>query len=162
MKVYYQTDNTLLWQDGDELRLQYEASVYLIDASPQEPCTYLWRDGSLHSVIHSAFSLQEILELAQNGGTITAITGCSYDLKRLCRLLAYAAEHPGNYPLDVPEGKLAVLDMKQQNAYSPETAVTLQSLGVRKLSREFSHSRKLSERVVQTSDGRVYLQIKKP
>ena len=58
------------------------------------------------------------------------------------------------------EGAMAVARMKELDITSPEKAVEVQSLGLRKISERFSHSRKLDERVMYTAQGKVYLKIR--
>lgn len=160
--ILHQTGGFTLSEKGENLFLYSGTRVYSITSTPFEPCTFLKLDEHILSTIHNAFDCREILSLAQEGGTLHAVTGCEYDLPRLCRMLAYAAANPGDYSIEYVEGKLAIEDMKQRGAISPETAVSLASLGIRHISRAFSHSRRLQERVMTTDDNRVYLQIKKP
>ena len=79
---------------------------------------------------------------------------------RLCRLLAFAAAHCPDCDLGYAEGRIAVERMKALGAFSPETAVSCAELGVRQISDAFSHSRKLTERVMKTEDHRVYVKRK--
>ena len=160
IKILYDEDDTVLVKNGNDLYFIAGDDMYMIGSNGYEPCTYLIRDGKVCIFIHNAFTEREILMAAEQGSTLTSITGNKYDIGRVCRLLAYAAANLSDASIDYVEGKLAIEKMKELGAFSPETAVSCSSLGIRMISSCFSHSKRLNERVMTTDDGKVYLKIK--
>jgi len=159
--LLYSEGNLLLAEADGDLYLWDGNLAYKIGSHPYEPCTYLMRNDIIFTVIHNAFGVGEIRCLAKNGGTTTSISGNNYDIGRLCRLLAFAAENCPDTDISYVESKMAIEKMKALGAFSPETAVHCSDLGVRMISDRLSRSRKLTERVMYTEDGRVYVRIKK-
>ena len=161
MTVFYEEDRIGLAGVGGELYLWEGTFAYKIGSHPYEPCTYLLRDEEICTTIHNAFDQREIYNLAKRGGSLRSVTGNAYDLPRLCRLLAFAAQHFTEVDIGYAEGKIAIEKLKALGAVSPETAVPVEAVGVRKISDAFSHSKKLSERVMYREDGNVWLRIKR-
>ena len=153
-------DIALLLLDG-KLCLRDGADLYEVSSQPYEPCTYLLRNGNIDSVIHNAFDESSIRRVAEVKGIIRAVTGAEYDADRLCRFLAFAAKHCPNHDVSYVEGKMAIEKLKKLGSTSPETAVDMSELGVRSISEAFSHSKKLTERVMRIPSGKVYVQIKR-
>ncbi|MBP5200177.1 MAG: hypothetical protein J6Z82_05965 [Schwartzia sp.] len=161
MTVFYDEDGIRLADVDGELYLSEGTRAYKIGSHPYEPCIYLLRDGEICATIHNAFDQREIYNLAKRGGSLRSVTGNAYDLPRLCRLLAFAAAHFTDVTIDYAEGRIAIEKLKELGALSPETAVPAETLGLRKISGAFSHSKKLNERVMYREDGKVWLRIKK-
>lgn len=146
-----EADGTLVLCDGD--------IVYTITSSPQEPCTYLHRDGQQIAVIHNAFNVSEIYGLAETGKNLHTISGNNYDLGELCQMLAYACEKVTDCSIDYLEGIAAMEKMKKIGATSPETAVPVSKLGIRQFSACFTHSKKWRKVLCQTPNGKYYLKL---
>ena len=161
MTVFYEEDRIGLAGVGDELYLWDGMLAYKINSHPYEPCTYLLCDGAICTTIHNAFDQREIYGLAKRGCILRSITGNEYDLPRLCSFLAFAAQHFTEVDIGYVEGKIAIEKLKALGAFSPETAVPVEAVGVRKISDAFSHSKKLKERVMYREDGNVWLRIKR-
>ncbi len=159
--VLHSTGDIALMVVNGELCLHDGAGLYQVCSHPYEPCTYLIRNGNIETTIHDAFEESSIRRVAEKKGTIRAITGTEYDADKICRLLAFAAKNCPNHDISYVEGKLAIEKMKGLGATSPETAVDMSELGVRTISDAFSHSKKLTERVMRTESGKVYLRIKR-
>ena len=157
--LYREGDLALTEEDG-ELFLHAGESAYRLASHPYEPCTYLYQGETLRAAVHNAFALDELRALAERGGTVCAVTGSAYDVGRVCRLLAYAAENCPDRDIGYVEGAIALEALKALGALSPETAVRPEAVGVRRIGDAFSHSRKRRERVMETEDGRVYVRIK--
>ena len=153
-------DTELLVVDG-KLCLRDGTELYQVCSHPYEPCTYLLRSGNIDTTIHNAFEETSIRRIAENKGTLRAVTGAIYDADRICRLLAFAAKNCPNHDISYVEGKMAIEKLKELGATSPETAVNMSEFGVRTISDAFSHSKKLTERVMRTQSGKVYVQIKR-
>lgn len=90
------------------------------------------------------------------------VTGKIYGPQDFCRMLEFAVTVLGfDTDISYVEGAAAVRRMIEIGATGPEKAVHLRELGLRVISDCFSHSKKLSHRVMYTGDGRVYVRIKK-
>lgn len=159
-RTLYREGDLALTETAGELILHAAGSAYRLASQPYEPCTYLFEGETLRSAVHNAFTLDVLRALAERGGTIRSVTGNAYDIGRVCRLLAFAAEHCPDHDFSYAEGAVALEALKALGALSPETAVKPEAVGVRKISDAFSHSRRRRERVMETEDGRVYLRIK--
>ena len=157
--VLYREEGLALTEEDGELFLHVGAEVYRLSCHHYEPCTYVYRGGELLSAVHNAFTTEEIRSLAR-GGMACSIPGNEYDIARLCRLLAFAAEHCPDCDIGYAEGAAALEALKAMGALSPETAVSPSAVGVRKISDAFSHSKRRKERVMVTEEGKVYVRIK--
>ncbi len=155
----YREEGLALTEEEGTLSLRVGEESYRLSSHPYEPCTCLYRGDSPSAVVHNAFTVGEIRALAE-GGTIMAVTGSEYDVGRLCRLLAFAAEHCPDCDIGYAEGAVALEGLKALGALSPETAVSPSDVGVRKISDAFSHSKRRKERVLYTPEGKVYVRIK--
>ena len=155
----YREEGLALTEEEGALSLRVGEETYRLASHPYEPCAYLYRGDSLSAVVHNAFTVEEIRALAK-GGTLAAVTGSEYDVGRLCRLLAFAAENCPDCDVSYAEGALALEKLKALGALSPETAVWPEAVGVRKISDAFSHSKRRKERVMVTEEGKLYVRIK--
>ena len=160
-RTLYREGELALTVDNGELFLHAGGSAYRLASHPYEPCTYLYQGEALRAAVHNAFTLEELRALSETGGALRAVTGSEYDLGRVCRLLAYAAEHCPDHDLGYVEGAVALEGLKALGALSPETAVSPEAVGVRRISDAFSHSKKRKERVMVTEEGTVYVRIEK-
>jgi len=159
---------TPLYREGEILLADVDGDLYLWDGScayrigshPYEPCTYLLRGGGISAAIHNAFEADTIRFAAESGETVRSITGNDYGIGRICRLLVFAAKDCPDSDIGYVEGRIAIEKMKELGATSPETAVRVSELGVRGISDRFSRSKKRTERVLYTEDGRAYVRIK--
>ena len=131
--------------------------TYYLSCHPYEPCTYIRDGGTLVSVIHKAFDPDSVMKAFAKGNTVDSITGKVYDAKEFCEMLAFAVNKHYDTDIGYVEGAMAVEKLKALGATSPETAVDVKYLGVRTISDRFSHSRKLTARVMYTGDGKAYL-----
>ena len=158
-RTLYGEEGLALTEKDGELFLRIGEKSCLLACHPYEPCTRLYRGENLCAAVHNAFTAEEIRALAE-GGTIMAVTGSEYDVGRLCRLLAFAAENCPDCDIGYAEGAVALEALKALGALSPETAVSPSKVGVRKISDAFSHSKRRKERVLYTPEGKVYVRIK--
>ncbi len=74
------------------------------------------------------------------------------------RLLAFAVRLRPNVDISYLEGRMAVESLKEAGACGPEKAVHTGDIGYRTIPASMSRSKRLSERVVYTEDGRAYLE----
>ena len=161
VRLLYREGELALAEAEGELCFLDGALAYQVTSHPCEPCTHLRRQGETKAVIRSAFERDRMLDVARNGGALRAVTGSEYDAGRLCRLLSCAVRSCPDCDMGYAEGRLAVEQMKAMGALSPETAAAPEALGVRGVDSAFSHSRRLTERVMRTEDGRLYVRINK-
>ena len=159
-KTLYREGDLALTEAEGELFLRTGTEVYRLESHPYETCTFLYRGDHLLAAVRNAFTLEEIRALAEQGGAVRTVTGNEYDVGRVCRLLAFAAERCPDCDVGYAEGALALEELKALGALSPETAVSPSAVGVRKISDAFSHSKKRKERVMVTKEGKVYVRIK--
>lgn len=160
LKTLYAEGELELLKAEDGLFFRYGSQTFRLASHPYEPCTYLLSGEKTAAVIHNAFTVEEIRRIAEEGGAISSVTGNKYDAGRLCRLLAFAASACPDADIGYLEGRIAINEMKAMGALSPETAVPLRVLGLKSISDRFSRSKRLTERVMYTEDGRVYVCIK--
>ena len=158
--VVYQDDHYVLGQKDGKPFFVTNGKIYLLSCHPYEPCIYIKNDGVLVTVIHNAFDPSDVLKKFAKGNTVNSISGKEYEAKEFCEMLDFAATKHFDTDISYVEGAMAVEKMKAMGATDPETAVDIKDLGVRLISNRFSHSRKLTERVMYRPDGKVYLQIK--
>ncbi len=158
-KTLYHEAGLALTEEEGSLFLRAGTETYRLTCWPYEPCTCLYRGESLFAVIHNAFTAEEIRSLAK-GGTARSSTGNDYDIGRVCRLLAFAAQNCPDCDISYAEGAMALEGLKALGALCPETAVSPAAVGVRQISDAFSHSKKRKERVMYTEEGKAYVRIK--
>lgn len=157
--VIYRDERFLLSVRDGALYLTADGCEYELSCHPYEPCTYV-KSAAGTVAVHNAFEVSSAMEIFARGETIHAVTGKDYDAKAFCELLAHAATLGADTDVGYVEGALAVEKLIALGATAPETAVRLQSVGVRRISDAFSHSKKLQKRVLYTDDGRAYVQVK--
>lgn len=146
---------------AEELVFVCKDEAYTLGCIPNEPCTLLIKGDNVFAIVHNAFAAEEIRAAAEIGESVSAVTGSLYDAKRICETLAFAAENRFDGDLGYIEGKLAVERLKSLGAFDEASAVSPAELGVRTIGSEFSHSKKLDERVMYTAEGKAYVRIKK-
>ena len=159
--VAYRDDHYVLGQKSGKPILSVDGKIYLLSCHPYEPCTYIKDNGVLVAVIHNAFDPIVVLKAFAKGNTVDSISGKVYEPKEFCEMLAFVANNLYDTDISYVEGAMAVEKLKTMGATSPETAVDVKDLGVRAISDRFSHSKKLTERVMYTEDGKVYVRINK-
>ena len=159
-EILYRGGGQLLTGSEDALFLRDGERVYELTSHPYEPCLYLRERGSLAAVLHNGFGTEDVCRAARQGETLRSVTGNEFGVGRLCRLLAFAASRGLEADVGYAEGKLALEDLKARGAFSPETAVKPEELGLRRIDERLTRSKKLTERVMHTEDGRVYVRSK--
>ena len=157
----YRDDHYALGQKNGKPFFAADGKIYLLSCHPYEPCLYIKSGEVLVAVIHNAFDPFEVLKAFAKGNTVDSISGKKYEAKEFCEMLDFAANKLYDTDISYVEGAMAVKKLKEMGATDPETAVDVKNLGVRAISARFSHSRKLTERVMYRPDGKVYLRIKK-
>ena len=158
--IVYMDDRYALIQERGKAFFISEGRLYRLSCHPYEPCTYINIGNGIFISIHNAFDPLSVVEIFARGKTVTSLSGKVYDGRQFCEMLDFMIKHFSDTDISYLEGAIAVNKMKQMGAVSAESAVEVEKLGVRKISDNFSHSRKLDERVMYTSDGKVYLRIK--
>ena len=158
--IVYRDERYALVQEKERAYFVLEGRCYRLSCHPYEPLTYIDAGDGTMFIIHNAFDPFSVLETFAAGKNVTSITGKIYDRKRFCEMLDFMIGNFRDTDIGYLEGAMAVARMKELDITSPEKAVEVQSLGLRKISERFSHSRKLDERVMYTAQGKVYLKIR--
>ncbi len=156
----YRDERFALGRDEKGVFFRSGGASYELTCHPYEPCLYIKRNGVTFACIHNSFDPGDVLKAFGRGQTVTSVTGTVYDARAFCELLDFAAFNLEDADIGYAEGALAVERLKQMGAVSPQTAVSAAQLGLRSISERFSRSKKRSERVMYTDDGRVYVRIK--
>ena len=159
-KMYFDEGGYIIADIDQELYFHDGYRFYKLSSSPYEPCLYLDNKGTNWTTIHYSFSVDMIRRMARDKVTYESVTGSVYDVKRVCRFMAYAANNCADTEIGLVEGMIAIEDLKGLGAYSPETAIFIESVGLRTISESVMHSKKNKERIVETKDGRFFVKIK--
>ncbi len=159
--VVYRDERYVLGLGSGQPYLIAEGKRYSLSCHPYEPCTYVEDESGVILTIHNAFDPQHVLEAFSQERTVASITGKKYGPREFCVMLAFAAERFSDTDISYVEGSMAIDALEKKGAVSPETAVDVETLGVRRISDSFSHSKKLTRRVMYTEDGRVWLRIRR-
>ncbi len=158
--IVYMDDRFALFQERERVCFVSEGKCYRLTCHPYEPCIYIHLNKDVYVSIHNAFDPYKVVESFALGKRVTSISGKIYDGRRFCEMLDHTIRHYSDVDISYIEGALAVNRMKELGAIDKENAIEISKLGVRKISENFSHSRKLNERVMYTEDGKVYLRIR--
>ena len=159
--VVYRDDRYVLGQNDGKPFFMANGKIYSLSCHPYEPCLYIKTDRVLVAVIHNAFDPFDVLKAFAKGTAVDSISGKVYEAKEFCEMLAFVINKLYDTDISYVEGAMAVEKLKAMGATDSETAVDVKDLGIRTISDRFSHSRKLTERVMYRPDGKVYLLIKK-
>lgn len=159
--IVYQDEQYTLSQNGSAPLFTTGGRTYSLSCNPHEPCMYIESPDSAAIYIHNAFDPDYALNSFANGKTVTSITGKVYTALDFCEALEYAVQNCLGTDIGYIEGALSVRRLIELGAQTPETAVSLKYIGVKSISDRFSHSKKLTERVMYTDEGKAYVRIKK-
>lgn len=157
--IYDKNNISLVCADG-ALYLFDGDIRYGLGSNPYEPCTYIKRGDKLCTVVHNAYTTDQIYSLAISGGTAENITGSRYGIDMICSILCFAAREFSDCDIGMLESSYVVEKMKQLNAFSPNTAVDIRKFGIKNISSCF-FSKKARDRVYITEAGKFYICIKK-
>ncbi|MBR3251764.1 MAG: hypothetical protein IKF80_08630 [Erysipelotrichaceae bacterium] len=158
--IVYMDESYAFVQERQTVYFVSRGRCYKLSCHPYEPCTYIDTGKDTAICIHNAFDPFSVIETFVAGKNISSISGKIYDRKQFCEMLDFMIDNYSDTDISYLEGAMAIRKMKQLDITSPEKAIEVQSLGLRKISENFSHSRKLNERVMYTADGKVYLKIR--
>lgn len=134
--------------------------TFTLSCQPFEPCMYIQSEGELLNIIHNSFDPEWVVNCFAEGDTFTSITGREYTPRDFCELIDFASTSCYDTDISYVEGAIAVRKLKELGAVCPEKAVDIGTLGFRTISDRFSRSKKLTERVMYTDDGRVFVKIR--
>ena len=73
-----------------EMNFIYRGTVYAVSDYPYEPCLYLKNDGRLLSVIHNSFTVDNLIRIFSEGGSVHDVDreSTAYDEAAFSRVLA--------------------------------------------------------------------------
>ena len=156
VKTIYQDGDLVLGQREETYILSIGNQIFELSDHPYEPCLYLKDAQGIIVTVHNAFTVDELCKAAQNSGSIRMITGNTYDMQGICRLLRKAVTLPqGSADIGYVEGCCFMDDLARLGAVSEETAVDLSSAGMANpnMMNPFLHAKK----VCRTSEGKFFL-----
>lgn len=128
----------------------YRLTDYIFD-----PGITVESQGGKCITLRNSFSLKELINASQTGGTVRLITGNEYDARGLYMLIVRAAGLPvESVDINYVEGLCFIDYLSEKGAVSEETAVSPAEAGISnpKIMNAFIHSKK----VRITDDGRFY------
>ena len=72
-----------------EMNFIYRGTVYAVSDYPYEPCLYLKKDGRLLSVIHNSFTVDNLIRVFSEGGSVHDVDreSTAYDEAAFSRVL---------------------------------------------------------------------------
>jgi len=158
--IVYLDERYALIQERQRVCFINQGKYYRLSYHPYEPCIYIDMGNSTPLVLHNSFDPYQVAESFALGKTVTSISGRIFNGLTFCQMLEVMIENYTDTDLGYIEGAIAVRKLKESGAIGEEKAIELKSLGIEKIDDRFSHSRSLSERVMYTEDGRVYLRIR--
>ena len=156
LEAIYQEGDLLLGEAEGKMYLYRGRDAYWLSDYPFEPCLYVKAFDGAMTVIHHAFTVEDLRRAARTDGAITMITGDEYDVRGICRLLLKAIDLPlAKVDIHYVEEHCFADYLKAHGAISSETAVDLASAGMKNpnVMNTFLHSKKVGRR----ADGAFYL-----
>lgn len=89
--VVYRDGRYILGWENETPCLIADGRKYVLTCHGYEPCLYITDGQGRMTAVHNAFNPLDVLDVFQDAGTITSITGFEYDAKDFCRMVEYAA-----------------------------------------------------------------------
>ena len=160
IEILYAGDGYSLFLRDSWLIFRDKEDEYDVTSHGYEPCLYLRRFDELEPVtVHNSLETDDLLRMHRDGCGFKMITGNSYGLPEVCRLLHIAVANGGK-SLDIGylEGLRVMEKLERDGAFSVESAADITGYGLQnvRIMHPFEHSRK----VRKTADGKFYLTAK--
>ena len=155
-KIIYQDEEFLLQENDNTLYFIYEDKTCCLSSHPYEPCLYIHKPDETIITVHDSFETGTIYNAAINSKEISTISGHSYDLNGICRLLKFACEtDEDSFDITYLEGRMFIDILQRNIAFSSETAIDLEPYGLKNhnIMNRFTHSK----RIGRNTDGAYYL-----
>ena len=145
-KIFYRDGNVAFGETDGKYYLTVGEKSYWLSDYPFVPDLYIKGPEGLMTMIHNSFTVAQLRSVATEGGTMTMVTGDTYDTKGIIRLLLKAIEI-GMDSVDIGylEARIFVDYMEEKGAVSPETAVDPEDVGIfnPNVMNSFLHSKKV-------------------
>ena len=158
-EIYYSDGEISFGSKDGKTFLVRDKMFYLLTDYPWEPCLYVKSWDRKLKTLHHAFTVERLIELAKNGGTMELIRDTEFDVPQILGTILRAMELPlDDMDIDYAAAYLFIDKMMELRAVSEETAVEPEKIGLTRGSilRGFTHSKKVGE----TTDGRLYVREK--
>ena len=155
-KIFFMDSLVVFGAKDDNVYIIHGDRSYLLTSNILEPCLYVESSDKKTKILHHAFTVDKLCELAQTRGILKLVSGNEYNAKGLITIILRAMELPqDDMDIDYAEGFLYMDRMKIMGAVSEETAVESERLGLHdnRSMQKFIHCKKVGE----TADGRLYL-----
>ena len=158
--IYYREDGLVFGDWGGKLFLILDGVSYVLTGNPREPDLFFKGSDRTMLTLRQAFTPDELCRAVRRAvrenGTIAVISGNTYDVKGVFRLIRKAVGLGRNsVDLSYAEARLFMDYLEEQGAYSPETAVSPSSFGLAnpRIMNPFLHVK----RAGCTPEGKYYL-----
>ena len=101
-RILYSDDRYMLFEKDKILYLKTESGIFSLTSTPYEPCLYITDETGKTSIVHNAFTADEIIYFALNNLKFKSITGFKYGIKDFCIMAEYASK-AGDISIDIAE-----------------------------------------------------------
>ncbi len=92
--IYYSDGEISLGSKDGMTYLVRDKMFYLLTDYPWEPCLYVKSWDRKLKTLHHAFTVERLIELAKNGGTMELIRDTEFDVPQILRTILRAMELP--------------------------------------------------------------------
>ena len=113
-EIIYQSNLITLYHHLDSLFFIYNNTTYQLTSHPFEPCLYVSQEEKIVRMIHNAFTIEEMMDVARGEYQITSVTGKKYDIESICEVLSGALELD-SYETDLSYLEANFLKKQKQN-----------------------------------------------
>ena len=114
-RILYSDNRYMLFEKDKNLYLKTESGIFSLTSTPYEPCLYITDETGKTSIVHNAFTADEIIYFALNNLNFKSITGFEYDIKDFCKMAEYASKE-GDISIDTAEKVFADRDKNKTAA----------------------------------------------
>lgn len=155
-KRFYQDEEYILEKRGEKVFLIRGTDEYEISNGGREPDLYIRTPDRKWWMVHNAFTAGELCRVAWMKDTCRMVTGQSYDIRGLIKLIMKAVElKMDQMDIGYVESRCFMDILAQQKAFSEETAFDLYSVGMENpnVMGNLIHAKK----VMNTTSGKHYL-----
>ena len=129
--IYYNDGEMSFGRKDGRTYLVWEKMFYLLTDYPWEPCLYVKSWDKKLKALHHAFTVERLIELAKNGGTMELIRDTEFDVPQILRTILRAMELPlDDMDIDHAAAYLFIDKMMELGAVSEETAVEPEKIGL--------------------------------
>ena len=155
-KRLYQDEEYILEKRGEKVFLIRGGEEFEISNDPREPDLYIRTPDRKWWMIHNAFTTAVLCYTALRNDTIRMVTGQSYDIRGVFKLIMKAVElKMDQMDIGYVESRCFMDILAEHQAFSEETAFDLYSVGM--VNPNVMESVMHAKKVGHTTSGRHYL-----